>query len=105
MNIALPLVHVDLSFFRLRRGPQAGARIVSAPSASHRLDKGATLVIDRPQGTTVCCAQGTLWVTHDRDPRDIVLEPGQHHVVDSPRRLLVHALADACVCVTCAPTH
>ncbi len=28
-------------------------------------------------GARIACLEGVLWITHDSDPHDIVLEPGQ----------------------------
>lgn len=38
---------------------------------------------------------GTLWLTLDEDPRDIVLEPGERWTVQPGERALVYALDDA----------
>jgi hypothetical protein len=38
---------------------------------------------------------GTLWVTHDCDPKDIVLAAGQEYCCDRASRMLVQALEDA----------
>lgn len=44
------------------------------------------------RGGTIACIQGCVWLTHDGDCRDIVLEAGQSHVADRDSRLVVHAL-------------
>ncbi|MCZ4314474.1 DUF2917 domain-containing protein [Comamonadaceae bacterium G21597-S1] len=38
------------------------------------------------------CDAGSLWITLDGDPRDIVLEPGQHFVRAGCAGTLVYAL-------------
>jgi hypothetical protein len=43
------------------------------------------------------CRSGALWITLDHDPRDIVLEPGQHFRTDDHRRALVAAMEPSCV--------
>lgn len=46
---------------------------------------------------TVHCRDGEAWITHDGDPRDIVLQPRQSYTPDRPRRMTVHALKGDCV--------
>ena len=85
---------------RLRRPALRSLWIRPAPAPMHRLDKGATLVVAQPRGTTIECRNGSLWLTHDGDIKDIVLAAGEHYRSGSDRRLLVHALeADSAVVV------
>jgi Protein of unknown function (DUF2917) len=49
------------------------------------------------RGGCVECIEGCLWLTHDGDCRDIVLEAGQSHVADRDSRLVIHALARSTV--------
>ncbi|GAB3767105.1 hypothetical protein GCM10028796_27700 [Ramlibacter monticola] len=47
---------------------------------------------------TVHCRDGEAWITHDGDPRDIVLQPQQSYRVEGHgRRMTVHALRGDCV--------
>lgn len=46
----------------------------------------------RPQGLTLRCTRGCVWLTQDGEEQDIVLEAGQNHVCTTGSRLLVHAL-------------
>lgn len=66
--------------------------IIPAPGHTHRIQKGATVSVQRPNGLEVACLQGTLWITHDGDVKDVVLERGQRYVADRNARMLVHAL-------------
>ena len=61
-----------------------------------------------PQGTTrelafgsgritVHCRDGEAWITHDGDPRDVVLQAKQSYAVDRGERMTVHALKGNCV--------
>lgn len=43
----------------------------------------------------VACAGGSLWLTLDRDPRDLVLAPGERTRIEAPGRLLAFAFEDA----------
>lgn len=45
------------------------------------------------------CRKGTLWLTLDNDPRDVVLEPGESFVTTEHRRALLYALRPACFAV------
>jgi hypothetical protein len=49
------------------------------------------------RGSSIACLEGCLWLTHDGDCRDIVLEAGQSHVADRDSRLAIHALAPSTV--------
>ncbi|CAA9390060.1 MAG: hypothetical protein AVDCRST_MAG51-339 [uncultured Ramlibacter sp.] len=54
-------------------------------------------LLEVPQGRVldVSCGAGTLWLTLDNDPRDIVLAPGQAFRVEPNRRVLVYAMEDS----------
>ena len=67
----------------------------SAPRAPQRLDKGATTWVARPLGRTIRCEAGTLWLTFDREPLDLILEAGQSHRCDKASKLGIHAMAAA----------
>lgn len=58
----------------------------------HEIAKAETVAITQPQGACIDCLEGTVWVTLDNDPRDVILAGGQSFCVDSDRRALVHAL-------------
>ncbi|MCW5610525.1 MAG: DUF2917 domain-containing protein [Rubrivivax sp.] len=61
----------------------------------HTMPRGATLAIDAPLGQEVFCIEGTLWITHDGDPQDHVVEAGRTYVPACAARMLVHALSRA----------
>lgn len=89
MHIALPAFHF---------APASPVRTAPAPGALHELQKGATLVIERPAGVELKCLCGNVWITHDGDPRDVVLSPGGSYRADRDSRMLVHALEPALIC-------
>jgi Protein of unknown function (DUF2917) len=64
----------------------------SVPALPVVMRRGETLVVDHPQA--VVCTEGTLWITHDSDPVDHVVERGGRHAGTGPR-MLVHAMSDA----------
>ena len=38
------------------------------------------------------CRSGVLWITHDGDPRDVILGENQSYRVERPGRMTVHAV-------------
>jgi hypothetical protein len=52
---------------------------------------------DRP--LDVACDAGTLWLTLDNDPRDLVLERGERVRLEANRRVLVYAFDDSVLAV------
>ena len=55
----------------------------------HRIDNG--------RGVGVTCLKGTVWITQDRDLRDVVLTPGQSFVLDRNGLALIFAFKDATI--------
>ena len=54
---------------------------------AHRIEAG--------KGLLVQCLTGTLWLTQEGDPRDIVLKPGEEATIERDGLSLVSALSDA----------
>jgi len=61
------------------------------------LPKRSTLVLDGAKGTTVTVDRGTLWVTLESDPRDIILGRGMNFRIDRSGRTIVAAEEDSWV--------
>ncbi|RZI66686.1 MAG: DUF2917 domain-containing protein [Variovorax sp.] len=58
---------------------------------------GATRELPRAAGVvTLHCRSGQAWITHDGDPRDVVLAPNQSHRIDRGQRLTAHAMDGDC---------
>ena len=57
----------------------------------HRIEDG--------QGFAVTCLRGNVWITQDRDLRDVVLSPGQSFVLDRNGLALAFAFKDATILV------
>lgn len=94
MQLALP----TLPFVTRLFGPAPAARPRVTRWFATRVQHGATQEISPPPGTvTVHCRAGEAWITHDGDPRDVLLQPQQHYVADTRRRMTVHALQGDCV--------
>ena len=54
------------------------------------------------RGGRIECTDGTVWLTHDGDCRDVVLEAGQSHMADRDSRLVIYALSSSVVRLTSA---
>lgn len=67
----------------------------NVPCQARRLVRGATHAVHDPAGCVVECVQGVLWITHDGDPKDIVLTAGQVYRAQRPSCMLMSALEDA----------
>ncbi len=63
--------------------------------ATIRLPRGHLHRVDNGRGTLLQCLGGTLWLTQQGDPRDIVLEAGEEAVIDRDGTSIVSALSDA----------
>jgi|SRR6266404_3170062 len=69
-------------------------------SLSHRsrrsvLNRRETLVLDNAQGAIITVDRGCLWVTLERDMRDIVLTKGMRFQVDRAGRTIIAAETDS----------
>ncbi|MBI5279618.1 MAG: DUF2917 domain-containing protein [Burkholderiales bacterium] len=70
--------------------PQATTRHI-------RLAPRSLLSLPDAAGTEIRSLAGTLWVTVDGDPRDVVLEPGEQFTPSTHGRVIVYALGPAAV--------
>ncbi len=62
-------------------------------NARIHLQRGGLVRLGDAEGTLVRCRSGAVWVTLERDDRDILLEPGQEFVIDRAGLSLVCAIA------------
>ena len=95
MQVALPAAAASLS--RL-----FGAAPARRPGITRwfaeRVPEGVTREINPPPGrVTVHCRRGQAWLTHDGDPRDVLLQESESYVADTHRRLTVHSMRGDCV--------
>lgn len=94
MQLALPASAALARFF----GAPRGARPRVTRWFAERVAEGATREINPPPGrVTAHCRRGEAWLTHDGDPRDVLLKEGESYTADTRRRLTVHALRGDCV--------
>ena len=58
------------------------------------------LTLPDAAGLGIECSSGSVWVTLDHDPRDIVLSAGERYEADVHRRALVSALEPSSITVS-----
>lgn len=54
-------------------------------------------------GVRILCTAGSLWLTLDHDPRDVILGPGDSFEADAPRRALLYAFEPSTFALAPAP--
>ena len=59
------------------------------------LPRRNTLVLNDAEGTILSVESGVLWITLERDPRDIILLPGMSFEIDRTGRTVVVAEEDS----------
>jgi hypothetical protein len=64
-------------------------------SARFPMPRATLFEVPHDHGGLVASGGGTLWLTLDNDPRDIVLADGESFQLPPRRRALVYALDDA----------
>lgn len=64
------------------------------------LPSRAVFAVPDGAGVGIECRSGAVWITLDRDPRDIVLGPGERFESTEHRRVLVSALESSCISVS-----
>lgn len=57
------------------------------------LQPGDVLPLERAVGVRLTALEGSLWVTEEGEPIDVVLSPGQSFAVEAKGRALVQALS------------
>lgn len=64
-----------------------------------QLGSREVLRLEGARGATVRATRGTLWLTFENDPRDVVLVPGDAFTIDRSGLTLVEAQSEATLCV------
>jgi hypothetical protein len=83
---------------RQRAAPMTRTRrLARAPRVTRRfaveLARGCARVFERvDRSVLVRCARGSLWITHDGDPKDVVLGPRQSYRAEREQPMHVYAL-------------
>ncbi len=70
-----------------------------AACAVQELDAGTIVRVAQPMGRTISCQTGSLWLTFDNQPQDVVIEAGQSHRCTNGSALLIQSLVNARVLV------
>jgi hypothetical protein len=63
------------------------------------LDAQNILALRDGQGGSVLCLEGTVWITQENDPVDVVLEPGEALELTRKGRAVVQAMANSRIAV------
>jgi hypothetical protein len=86
----------------LRRRPAPARSPRQPPAVTHcfalQLDEGRSETV--PQAAwcvMVRCIDGRVWITHDGDPKDVVLDPGESYAWPRAGAMLVHAMRPSAV--------
>jgi hypothetical protein len=66
------------------------------------LPRHAVYSVGDASAVRITCRSGSVWITLDDDPVDVVLAPGEQFTTPLRRRALVSALESSCIAV--APT-
>jgi hypothetical protein len=87
---------------RFHAGAERAAPSAEAPPVTHRfalsLESGKSEAVPQPACCVlVRCTDGSVWITHDGDPKDVVLGPGESYSAPRPGSMLVHALRPSAV--------
>ena len=70
---------------------------IELQSGALRLAHGQTLRVIDAAGSTIRVAEGSVWITEQDDPQDVVLQAGGSHRIEHQGLALVHAFGDATV--------
>ncbi|MEO7099731.1 MAG: DUF2917 domain-containing protein [Luteolibacter sp.] len=68
-----------------------------APSRTHELRSRKVLTASFPECGKITCNRGTLWITRDGHPEDILLRSGSSLVCEPGSRFVIEALESAAV--------
>jgi hypothetical protein len=78
---------------RLRHATSKETKMrIELESGGLRLDRGQILRMRDGAGSTICAREGSVWITEENLPRDIVLQPGSCYRLRQPGLAVVHAL-------------
>jgi hypothetical protein len=62
-----------------------------------RLERGQTLRVVDAAGSRICAHSGSVWITEENRPRDVVLSPGACYELREDGVAIVEALGQASV--------
>jgi hypothetical protein len=71
--------------------------LITSSTTRLLLDRNQSTRLSQARAARLASAGGTLWVTIDNDPRDVVLEPGDTFEIPDDACLLVSSLGGPAV--------
>jgi hypothetical protein len=78
--------------FRLRTAPRVTRRFAI------EMEQGEVQIFQNVDPSfSVRCARGSVWITHDSDPKDLILVAGEYYRAEREDPMHVYALAPTCV--------
>jgi len=75
---------------------------INTPGARLALNERRALRRGDARGTRLRAVSGSVWITIDHDPRDIVLDTGEDFVIDTRRGLVVLPLGERATIDVCS---
>lgn len=72
----------------------------ATPSTELQLSRRSIFNVADASGVQIVCHAGSVWITLDNDPRDIVLQAGDSFTGTDHRRAIVYALAESQLAVS-----
>lgn len=63
----------------------------------------AMFIVPDVSGVQIVCREGSLWITLDNDPRDVVLAPGESFITTEHRRVLIYAMRSSALTLAATP--
>lgn len=63
----------------------------------------AMFSVSNASGVQIVCRSGSLWITLDDDPRDVVLDAGESFLTSEHRRALIYAIEESSLSLVAAP--
>ena len=63
----------------------------------------AMFSVSDASGVQIACRTGSLWITLDDDPRDVVLDAGDSFLTTEHRRALIYAMEESSLSLVVAP--
>ena len=60
-----------------------------------KLNERDTISVVDGKGARIAVVDGSVWITQEHDPRDVMLRPGQSFTLDRNGTAIIEALADA----------
>jgi hypothetical protein len=67
---------------------------IELQSGQLRLARGQVLKLRDAAGSTVCAVEGSIWITEENQPDDIVLKPRGRYRLSHPGLAIVQTLGD-----------